>query len=46
MAPAPTGPFAFVCEWPARGISESRAEIDAVSILDAAGRAVTLWPDD
>jgi hypothetical protein len=42
----PTGPFAFVCEWPARGIAESRAEIDAVSILDAAARAVTLWPED
>jgi hypothetical protein len=42
----PTGPFAFVCEWPARGLAESRAEIDAVSILDAAARAVTLWPED
>jgi hypothetical protein len=38
----PTGPFAFVCEWPARGIAESRAELGAVSILDAAARAVTL----
>jgi hypothetical protein len=42
----PAGPFAFVCEWPGRGIAESRAEIDAGLILDAAGRAVTLWPDD
>jgi hypothetical protein len=41
----PAGPFAFVCAWPARGIPESRAEIDAASILEAAGRAVTLWPD-
>jgi hypothetical protein len=42
----PAGPFAFVCEWPSRGIAESRAEIDAGLILDAAGRAVTLWHDD
>jgi hypothetical protein len=42
----PAGPFAFVCEWPGRGIAESRAEIDAGVMLDAAGRAVTLWPDD
>jgi hypothetical protein len=42
----PPGPFAFVCEWPGRGITESRAEIDAASILEAAGRAVTLWSDE
>jgi hypothetical protein len=42
----PAGPFAFVCEWPARGIAESRAEIDAAAILEAAGSAVILWPDD
>jgi hypothetical protein len=42
----PPGPFTFVCEWPARGIAESRAEIDAGSILEAAGRAVTFWPDE
>jgi hypothetical protein len=42
----PPGPFTFVCEWPARAIAESRAEIDAGSILEAAGRAVTFWPDD
>jgi hypothetical protein len=41
----PAGPFAFVCEWPARGIAESRAEIDAAAILEAAGRALTLWSD-
>jgi hypothetical protein len=27
-------------------IAESRAEIDAASILEAAGRAVTVWPDE
>jgi hypothetical protein len=41
----PAGPFAFVCDWPSRGIAESRAEIDAGLILEAAGRAVTFWPD-
>ena len=40
----PPGPLAFVCEWPGRGIAESRAEIDAAWILEAADRAVTLWP--
>jgi hypothetical protein len=42
----PAGPLAFVCEWPGRGIAESRVEIDAGLILEAAGRAVTLWPED
>jgi hypothetical protein len=42
----PPGPFAFVCAWPSRGVVESRAEIDAGVILEAAGRAVTLWPHD
>jgi hypothetical protein len=42
----PPGPFAFVGEWPARGIAESRAEIDAGSILEAAGRALTFRPGD
>ena len=42
----PAGPFAFVCEWPARGIAESRAEVDAAAILEAAESAVILWPDN
>ena len=42
----PAGPFAFVCEWPGRGIAESRAEIDAQLILEAAESAVILWPDN
>ena len=42
----PAGPFAFVCEWPARGIAESRAEIDAAAILEAAESAMILWPDN
>lgn len=42
----PSGPVAFVCAWPGRGIVESRVEIDAGSILEAAAAAVTFWPDD
>src|SRR2546430_3515945 len=42
----PPGPVAFVCEWPAFGIPESRAELDARPILDAAARALGLWPED
>lgn len=41
----PPGPLAFVCEWPARGISETRVEIDAGLVLEAAGRAVPIWLD-
>lgn len=42
----PAGPLEFVCEWPAFGIAESRAGVDAQLILDAAGRSVLLWPED
>jgi hypothetical protein len=42
----PPGPLAFVCEWPALGVPLTRVEIDAGEILDAAGRAETLWEDD
>jgi len=41
----PAGPLAFVCEWPARQIDESRVELDARLVLQAAERAATLWPD-
>ena len=40
------GPFAFVCEWPARGIGLTRVEIDSQALLDAANRTKPLWPDD
>jgi hypothetical protein len=40
----PPGPLAFVCEWAAFGIPESRAEIDAQLILDAAADSIQLWP--
>jgi hypothetical protein len=42
----PAGPLEFVCEWPAFGIAESRAGIDAQLILDTAGRSVRLWPEN
>jgi hypothetical protein len=41
----PTGPMEFVCEWPAFGIAESRAGIDAQLVLDAAQRSILLWPE-
>ncbi|MFE0529851.1 hypothetical protein ACFW0V_19860 [Micromonospora parva] len=41
----PAGPVAFVCEWPAYDIPESRVQVNAQVILDAAARAVRLWPD-
>jgi hypothetical protein len=40
----PPGPLAVVCEWPARGIPESRVEVDAGLVLEAAARAVPIWP--
>jgi hypothetical protein len=36
----------FFCEWPARGVRESRAEIDTQPILDAATRAIQVFPED
>jgi hypothetical protein len=41
----PEGPLAFVCEWPAKGISLTRHEIDAKLIRDAAAQAEVLWED-
>jgi hypothetical protein len=42
----PPGPLTFVVEWPARQIPESRHEIDASLILDAAARVIELWPGE
>jgi hypothetical protein len=39
----PPGPLVFVCDWPARQLQESR-EVDARLVLEAAERAVSLWP--
>jgi hypothetical protein len=40
----PPGPLAFACQWPARQILLSRAEVDAGLVLEAARRAVAFWP--
>jgi len=42
----PSGPLAFVCEWPGEGIGLTRVEMDAQLVLDAAGRAEVLWPGE
>ena len=39
------GPLAFVCEWPAPNIPETRAEMEAGLVLGA-GCVVAIWPDD
>ena len=41
----PAGPLAFVCEWPARGVALTRAEVDGSLILEAAAKAETLWEE-
>jgi hypothetical protein len=42
----PAGTLSFVCEWPAFGIELTRHDIDADLVLEAAARAVVLWPED
>jgi hypothetical protein len=42
----PAGPLTFACEWAAFEIGESRAEVDAQLVLDAAGRSIRIWPGD
>lgn len=42
----PLGPLLFVCEWPVAGIPLTESELDAAAILDAAGRARTIFADD
>jgi hypothetical protein len=36
----------FVCQWPAQDIPETRTEIDAQFLLDAAGRSVQVWQEE
>jgi hypothetical protein len=40
----PPGLLAFVCEWPALGIRESRTALDAELLRSAAGQSIDLWP--
>jgi hypothetical protein len=42
----PKGPLEFVFEAPAFGIPETRTDLDAGLILDAADRSFRLWPED
>ncbi|MGH9171434.1 MAG: hypothetical protein ACRD0Z_11270, partial [Acidimicrobiales bacterium] len=42
----PAGPMRFVCRWLAQGVEEAALEFDAGLILDAAARAVAIWPED
>ncbi|GIH07950.1 hypothetical protein Rhe02_60170 [Rhizocola hellebori] len=41
----PPGPLTFVCEWPHFQIGQTETSIDAEVVIDAAARAVVLWPD-
>ena len=40
----PPGPLAFICRWSAGQLPTSGVEIDASLVLEAAGRAVPVWP--
>ena len=42
----PDGPLAFVAEWPAEGIPETRTEMEAGLLREAAGRSETLWEEN
>jgi len=39
----PTGPFAFVAEWPSEGVDLTRVEVESGPILEAASTAEELW---
>ena len=41
----PEGALAFVCEWPAAGIPETRSKIDSAVVRDAAADVRNLWSD-
>jgi hypothetical protein len=42
----PVGPVTLVASWLDHGIAESRAGLDGGAIRAAAGRAVTMWPEE
>jgi hypothetical protein len=41
----PAGPFNLVAEWPVHGIELTRTEVDGSQLVEAAGRALELWPE-
>lgn len=42
----PPGPLAFVVRWNDAGIPQTRREIDAELVIEAAARSETLWPQE
>jgi hypothetical protein len=40
----PEGPLTFIAEWPARGIAEARATMDAGRLRQAAAHIEEFWP--
>jgi hypothetical protein len=40
----PPGPVTLVCAWPALDLAETSAEVQGQALLDAATRALVLWP--
>src|SRR5215469_13415278 len=42
----PAGPLRFICQWPTLATGQTRVDIDAQLILDAARQAVQLWPEE
>jgi hypothetical protein len=40
----PPGPLGLVIEWPFYGIDETRVDIDADALVEAANQAIELWP--
>ncbi|MGP3690370.1 hypothetical protein ACTVZO_37710 [Streptomyces sp. IBSNAI002] len=41
----PPGRLTVTAAWPGRGVPESRTDLDATAIRDAAGQATAIWPD-
>jgi hypothetical protein len=41
----PAGPFNLVAEWPVHRIELTRTEVDGSQLVEAAGRALELWPE-
>ena len=42
----PDGPVTFVVSWSRYDVAETRVEFDGAAIREAAGRAVSLWPEE
>jgi len=40
----PPGPLGVVVEWERRDVPETRVDLDGSAIVDAAARALMLWP--